>query len=162
MKFRILNGEPLQFYNANGDLIGSMEISSSGEMFIRAHSGSGDITIGDPFTTGDVQIGTTAAPTTLNLMGGGTISANGNELTLGDASIGDRVRLINATFTQSLNITGSLRVTGSAYADNFIGNGSGLIFSNLPTTEPTTTGSLWISGSSLSHPNSGYLMVFNP
>ena len=35
-------------------------------------------------------------------------------------------------------------------------------FTNLPTTEPTTTGSLWISGSSAAHPNSGYLMIFNP
>tara|TARA_R110000744_G_scaffold72660_1_gene145720 strand:- start:3382 stop:3531 length:150 start_codon:yes stop_codon:yes gene_type:complete len=32
----------------------------------------------------------------------------------------------------------------------------------LPTSEPTSTGSLWISGSSIGHPNSGYLMVFNP
>tara|TARA_R110000744_G_scaffold211534_3_gene330644 strand:+ start:1281 stop:2918 length:1638 start_codon:yes stop_codon:yes gene_type:complete len=32
----------------------------------------------------------------------------------------------------------------------------------LPTAEPSTTGSLWISGSSVAHPNSGYLMVFNP
>lgn len=162
MKFRILNGEPLQFYNAQGALIGTIEIDTAGAMFIRANSGSGDITIGDPDTTGDVQIGTTAAPTTLTLMGGGTISANGNALIIGNDSIGDRVSIRNATFTQSLDITGSLRVTGSAYADNFVGDGSGLVFLNLPTTEPTTTGSLWISGSSDAHPNSKYLMVYNP
>jgi hypothetical protein len=34
--------------------------------------------------------------------------------------------------------------------------------SGLPTSEPSVTGSLWISGSSVTHPNSGYLMVFNP
>ena len=39
---------------------------------------------------------------------------------------------------------------------------SAITASNLPTTEPTTTGSMWISGSSVAHPNSGYLMIFNP
>jgi hypothetical protein len=37
-----------------------------------------------------------------------------------------------------------------------------ITMSGLPTTEPTTTGSLWISGSSTASPNSGYLMIFNP
>jgi len=128
MKFRILNGEPLQFYNAQGALIGTIEIDTAGAMFIRANSGSGDITIGDPDTTGDVQIGTTAAPTTLTMMGGGTISSNGNALIIGNDSIGDRVSIRNASFTQSLAITGSLRVTGSAYADTFIGSGAGLTY----------------------------------
>ena len=49
-----------------------------------------------------------------------------------------------------VEISGSLGITGSAN------------ISGLPTSEPTTTGSLWISGSSIGHPNSGYLMVFNP
>ena len=42
-------------------------------------------------------------------------------------------------------------------------SGSGTVtFDNLPTSEPTINGSLWISGSSPSHPNSGYLMIYNP
>tara|TARA_R110001592_G_scaffold53089_1_gene162868 strand:+ start:1874 stop:2350 length:477 start_codon:yes stop_codon:yes gene_type:complete len=52
--------------------------------------------------------------------------------------------------TQSNNNSGSVK---------FIG---GVTMETLPTTEPTTTGSLWISGSSAAHPNSGYLMIFNP
>jgi len=36
------------------------------------------------------------------------------------------------------------------------------IIEDLPTSEPSVTGSLWISGSSPNHPNSGYLMIFNP
>jgi hypothetical protein len=149
MKFRILNGEPLQFYNPYGDLIGTVEIDNAGELFIRANSGSRDITIGDPDTTGDVQIGTTAAPTTLKLMGGGTISANGNELVIGDSSIGDRVRFTNAIFTQSLQLTGSMRITGSVYANNFIGDGSGLTNLNgFPFTgSAQITGSLGVTGS---------------
>ena len=52
--------------------------------------------------------------------------------------------------TQSNNNSGSVK---------FIG---GVTMETLPTTEPITTGSLWISGSSAAHPNSGYLMIFNP
>ena len=37
-----------------------------------------------------------------------------------------------------------------------------LVLNNLPTTEPTKPGALWISGSSPSHPDSGYLMIYNP
>ena len=60
----------------------------------------------------------------------------------------------------------SLEITGSFTADNFSGSvldiNSSASFTGLPTSEPIITGSLWISGSSAAHPNSGYLMVFNP
>ena len=55
----------------------------------------------------------------------------------------------------SVNIVGILTVTGSSIF-------TGSIIVNLPTTEPTITGSLWLSGSSAVNPNSSYLMVFNP
>jgi len=53
-------------------------------------------------------------------------------------------------FTGSHSVTGSFTVSGSG---SYIG---------LPTSEPTTTGSLWLSGSADAHPSSSYLMVFNP
>ena len=62
----------------------------------------------------------------------------------------------NPGFGYSLAVTQSINTSGSA---KFIG---GITMETLPTTEPNVTGSLWISGSSLSHPNSGYLMIFNP
>jgi hypothetical protein len=62
----------------------------------------------------------------------------------------------NPGFGYSLAVTQSTNTSGSA---KFIG---GITMETLPTTEPNVTGSLWISGSSLSHPNSGYLMIFNP
>ena len=52
-------------------------------------------------------------------------------------------------FTGSHSVTGTLTVTGS-------------IIVSLPSTQPTITGSLWLSGSSANHPSSSYLMVFNP
>ncbi len=54
-----------------------------------------------------------------------------------------------AYFTGSHSVSGSLSVTGSIIVD-------------LPITEPTITGSLWLSGSSDANHSSLYLMVFNP
>ena len=108
MKFKVINGEPLQFHNQNGDLTGTIQISSSGDMIIRPESGSNNIIIGDATTTSTVEFGTVAAPVTLDLLGGGTITSNGNTLNIG--STGDTVRINNAIFTQSLQITGSLRL----------------------------------------------------
>ena len=54
-----------------------------------------------------------------------------------------------AYFTGSHSVTGSFEVTGS-------------IVVTLPTSQPTITGSLWLSGSSDAHPSSSYLIVFNP
>ena len=57
------------------------------------------------------------------------------------------------------HVTASGNISASAASTSSFGSA---MFTNLPTTEPVTTGSLWISGSSAAHPNSGYLMVFNP
>jgi hypothetical protein len=100
------------------------------------------------------------------MLGGGTITSNGNTLNIGSAINGDTVNLYNVTYSQSLEVTGSVDVTGLVNANSFIGNildiNSSASFSGLPNSEPITTGSLWISGSSIAHPNSGYLMIFNP
>jgi hypothetical protein len=163
MKYQILNNEPIQFYNSAGELMGTISVSGSGDMIIRPESGSSrDIIIGDPNIAGDVQMGLVSAPINLELLGGGTITSNGNTLNIGSEANGDTVNIYNAIYSQSLQVTGSVDVSGSVLADNFTGDGSGLVFLNLPTTEPTTTGSLWISGSSDAHPNSGYLMIYNP
>jgi hypothetical protein len=125
MKFKVLNNEPLQFHNQSGNLTGTILVSASGDMIIRPESGSGNaIIIGDQTTTGNIEFGTAAAPVNLKLLGGGTITSNTNTLYIGQT--GDTVRINNAIFTQSLQITGSLRVSGSAYATYFVGDGSGL------------------------------------
>ena len=97
MNFDILNSKPLEFFNESGELMGHVFISgSSGDLHLAAVSGSnGDVIIGDRNTVGDVEIGLPSAETTLKLMGGGTITANGNTLNIGDTSSGDSV-VINA------------------------------------------------------------------
>lgn len=123
MKFRVLNNEPLQFYNDQAVLTGTIQISSSGDMIIRPESGSSKTMIfGDTTTTGTVEFGTTAAPVTLNVLGGGLLTSNGNTLTIG--APGDTIKLVNTIFTQSIAVTGSVNVSGSVYAQSFIGNGS--------------------------------------
>ena len=84
-----------------------------------------------------------------------------------DFTIGTRTDAAgNAPVTEKVRIThdGKTKITGSLLVDNSgsLTTGTTIVFNNLPTTEPTTTGSLWISGSSSNHPNSGYLMIFNP
>ena len=85
-----------------------------------------------------------------------------------------------AHFTGSHSITGSLNVSATVSAssleidyDNVGGYAlkiissdgyqTSVLISNLSTSEPTVTGSLWISGSGEGDASgSGYLMVFNP
>ena len=106
MNFDILNNKPLEFYNESGELIGTISVSGSGDMIISPESGSSrDIILGDQNTVGDVEIGLPSAQSTLKLMGGGTISANGNTLTIGDISSGDNVIVRNATSSLSVNGT---------------------------------------------------------
>lgn len=63
----------------------------------------------------------------------------------------DEVKIFKPT-----EIVGNVSASGKISA---FGSSS---LSGLPTSEPSITGALWISGSSEAHPNSGYLMVFNP
>ena len=113
MKFNVLNNEPLQFFDANGVLIGTIEISGSGDMIIRPESGSSrDIILGNRDTVGDVEIGLPSAEAGLKFMGGGTISANGNTLTIGDSTAGDSV-IIAVPITASSVDTASFAITAS-------------------------------------------------
>ena len=112
MKFKALNNEPLQFYNAAGELMGTIQISGSGDMILRPESGSSqDVIIGNPNQVGDVEMGAIGTPITLKLLGGGTVSGNGNILNIGTAS--DVVNLYNVVYSQSFAVTGSINVSGS-------------------------------------------------
>jgi hypothetical protein len=106
MNFDILDNKPLEFYNEAGELVATIFVSSSGDFHLSPVSSSNqDVIIGDRNTVGDVEIGLPSAETTLKLMGGGTISANGGTLTLGDFSIGDKL----VANTASLNVNGTRR-----------------------------------------------------
>ena len=92
---------------------------------------------------GEIQDGSGSAPTAnLNLTG--HITASGNISSSGTiyASSFDNVVATNIT------ASGNISASGTSH------------FFNLPTTEPLTTGSLWVSGSGVGAASgSGYIMV---
>ena len=105
MKFQVLDGNKIQFFNDAGHATGELFVSGSADMFLRPLSGSGDLILGNDDVTGTVEIGNTNVQSTVKLLGGGIISANGGSLTLGDPATNDTV-IIN---TMSLNINGTRR-----------------------------------------------------
>ena len=105
MKFQILDNNRIQFFNSNGQVTGELFVSESADMFLRPLSASGDLILGNDDVVGSVEIGNPNIQSTLKLMGGGIISANGGSLTLGDPATNDTV-IIN---TMSLNINGTRR-----------------------------------------------------
>jgi hypothetical protein len=57
----------------------------------------------------------------------------------------------------------TLQVEGNtSISSSLVVSGSSIIFKNLPTSQPSVSGSLWLSGSNPATPKSQYLMVFNP
>jgi hypothetical protein len=127
MNFDILNNKPLEFFNESGELMGKIFISgSTGDLFIAPVSGTnGDVVLGDRNTVGNVEIGLPSAETTLKLMGGGLISANGNTLTIGDVAAGDSV-IVNGPITASNILSASYALTASHALNSSGGGGSGI------------------------------------
>jgi uncharacterized protein YkvS len=180
MKYQLLNNEPLQFFNESGDLIGTILISGSGDMVLRPESGSSkDIILGNQDTVGDVELGLPSAESTWKFMGGGTISANGNTLTIGDSTIGDTVIFDASVFSGSFsgsfqgdgsNLTG---VGGAAAAGTVSGSGQitalGFVTSSATASFVTNsqTSSMTVESASFaitaSHAtNAGTTVVANP
>tara|TARA_Y100000592_G_C5225225_1_gene201290 strand:+ start:162 stop:497 length:336 start_codon:yes stop_codon:yes gene_type:complete len=101
MKFQILDNNRIQFFNSNGEVTGELFVSESADMFLRPLSASGDLILGNDDVVGSVEIGNPNIQSTLKLMGGGTLSANGNTLNIGDPNVGDSV-IIHGEVTASL------------------------------------------------------------
>ena len=166
----------------------SSDISSSGTVYGVTGSfshlqGNSPITVQDSIT---FQSAITASG---DIITTGTIQAAGKISHLGDPNTGlafssDTVKIETnnfqaAKFSSTAQTIGYVDIFAGSTTTDIIGNDIGMfgditiqdsitfqsssaIFTNLPTAEPTTTGSVWISGSSVAHPNSGYLMIFNP
>ena len=91
----------------------------------------------------------------------GHITALGNITASGQISSSATVRGQNIIAANQLQ-GNDLDIVTNAQIGGYLNTSGSVIFRNLSTIEPTVTGSLWISGSSAVHPNSGYLMIFNP
>ena len=121
MKQRVIDGNSLEFFNDDNSRKGEIKISGS-DIIINPIDSSGTVIFGEEGTINDIEIGASGTPVDFTFLGGGTITSNGNTLTLGES--GDTVDLSNATIG---TITASIFKGGQ-----FIGDGSGL--TNTPST----------------------------
>jgi hypothetical protein len=155
----------LTYRQTKGSALTIQELDANFAYFTGSHPINGDLTItGSLIVSGSANSVFDIDLFDLQITGGLDVSrdvAVRDDLTVyddtnlrKDVNIGFRDD--NPGFGYSLAVTQSINTSGSA---KFIG---GITMETLPTTEPNVTGSLWISGSSAAHPNSGYLMIFNP
>jgi hypothetical protein len=155
----------ITYRNVKGSALTIDELDANFAHFTGSHPINGDLTItGSLIVSGSANSVFDIDLFDLQITGGLDVSRDlvvRDDLTVyddtnlrKDVNIGFRDD--NPGFGYSLAVTQSTNESGSA---KFIG---GITMETLPTTEPNVTGSLWISGSSLNHPNSGYLMIFNP
>jgi hypothetical protein len=155
----------LTYRQTKGSALTIQELDANFAYFTGSHPINGDLTItGSLIVSGSANSVFDIDLFDLQITGGLDVSrdvAVRDDLTVyddtnlrKDVNIGFRDD--NPGFGYSLAVTQSINTSGSA---KFIG---GVTMETLPTTEPNVTGSLWISGSSAAHPNSGYLMIFNP
>ena len=135
MKNRIINGNPLEFFNSSNEKKGEIKISGS-DIIINPLDSSGTVIFGEEGTINDIEIGASGTPVDFTFLGGGTIAAGGNTLILGNS--GDTIDLSNATIG---TITASIFKGGV-----FEGDGSSL--TNLPSafTHVTASGNISASG----------------
>ena len=128
--------------------MGEIFVSGSGDLVILPKSGSNnDIILGDQSTAGDVEIGLPSAESTLKLMGGGKISANGNTLTIGDSSLGDTVIFDASQFSGSFS--GSFQGDGSALT-GISGGGGTTVVANPGGSPGTALTTITIAGAGFS------------
>jgi hypothetical protein len=155
----------LTYRQTKGSALTIQELDANFAYFTGSHPINGDLTItGSLIVSGSANSVFDIDLFDLQITGGLDVSrdvAVRDDLTVyddtnlrKDVNIGFRDD--NPGVGYSLAVTQSINTSGSA---KFIG---GITMETLPTTEPNVTGSLWISGSSAAHPNSGYLMIFNP
>ena len=153
----------------DGHITASGNISASGYVSASNASINTNLVVGNRVTS---NYGTVNYGLTVNELGHGggdfrVESADNAYMIWSDAGT-NKIAIGTVTPTSTLTVNGDFTSTHITASDNIsasytsTGSLGSLMLTTLPTTEPTTTGSVWISGSSAAHPNSGYLMIFNP
>jgi len=160
--------------NIKGHITASGNISVSGNLIAQHITASGNISASGTITTENADVYAQLVANKGNAGAGDFIarSSNKNHMLYTDANK-DKVGIgfhnpggsdllsslhVSGGLTVNTNITSSGNISASGYISAY-GSSS---LAGLPTSEPTTAGALWLSGSSTSHPSSSYLMVYNP
>ena len=158
------------------NITASSNISASGTITAEQLTTSDDLTVGDKITTKNAEVELAFTANT-DAAGGGDFrvkSVNNNFMIFSDANK-DKVgigfsNVSGNDLSSSLHISGNLTVgvgssdghitsSGNISASGHISAYGSSSFSGLPTSVPSTTGSLWMSGSN-TEGTSKYLMVF--
>ena len=144
-------------FEVNGDNYDNLFKTDAADNFVEV-SGSLRITgVGDITASGNISASNQITGKTLNINGTGTTNIHNDTINLGVDS-GDRINA-HAFFTTRLHTTSHITASGNVSASNTSTASFGsMLLSNLPTTKPTVTGSLWLSGSAGN--DSKYLVVF--
>jgi hypothetical protein len=156
----------LTYRSVKGSALTIAELDGNFEHFTGSHAVDGNLTItGSLIVSGSSNSVFDIDTFDLQITGGLDVSRDvdvRDDLTVyDDTNLRKDVNIgyegANPGFGYTLAVTQSNNTSGSA---KFIG---GITMESLPTTQPSTSGSLWISGSGGgSASGSGYLMIFNP
>jgi len=152
-------------YNAANDLlkfgdsiklgIGAGPVGATADLIISSDGANVNLSS----ATGDVTLSTAGGDTIIkNNTATGNILLQSDKNTNGNA--GGSVIISGSNTDVRLDVRGSITASGNVSASNASTASFGsMILSNLPTTTPITTGSLWLSGSN-AEGTSKHLMVF--
>ena len=147
MKYRVLNGGALEFFNSSAVLAASITTTSTINS-LRLVSANGIIELGDG-TPSDVQLGAVGTAVSMKFMGGGTIGANGQSIAFGAS--GDTVNLNVAGVTYNFPSTiarltdfASPPAIGNTTPNS--GNFTTLVANSVAITTNTTIGAVIVKG----------------
>ena len=156
MKYRILHNNPLQFYDTNAELVGTITANGSN---LKISSNSGVIELGN--TASDIQVGTLGVPITWTFLGGGTIGAGGiGTINMGQSGDTINMNVAGVTYQYPASFLRYNEITGTNNKINITTQVPGSVVLSLPQrpvvgqiqltdTVPSTsnlTGTLLVAG----------------
>ena len=77
MKNRVIDGNPLEFFNSSNEKKGEIRISGS-DIIINPEDSGGTVIFGEEGSINDIEIGASGTTVDFTFLGGGTIAAGGN------------------------------------------------------------------------------------
>ena len=156
MKYRLLHNNPLQFYDTNAELVGTISANGSN---LKITSNSGVIELGN--TASDIQVGTLGTSINWTFLGGGTIGAGGiGTINMGQSGDTINMNVAGVTYQYPASFLRYNEITGTNNKINITTQVPGSVVLSLPQrpvvgqiqltdTVPSTsnlTGALTVAG----------------
>jgi len=156
LKYRLLHNNPLQFYDTNAELVGTISANGSN---LKITSNSGVIELGN--TASDIQVGTLGTSINWTFLGGGTIGAGGiGTINMGQSGDTINMNVAGVTYQYPASFLRYNEITGTNNKINITTQVPGSVVLSLPQrpvvgqiqltdTVPSTsnlTGALTVAG----------------